>query len=122
MLIVVYTYFYMGTIEQEKAPTLSVVDSKKNEAANFVQGRITALMRGEAISSLDAARRVYEEVRGNDYRQEQATAKLLELLTMRNEVDMRTEEIERTYPSLMSVIDIGEQGSATNDERYKVAA
>lgn len=98
----------------------SIIERQKQEASAFVTERISSLINEKNISKLNAARQVYEEVKGRDYRQEQATAKLLELLEMQNEVDLRTQEIVETYPDMARVI-TNESGVA-NDDKYLVAA
>jgi hypothetical protein len=60
---------------------------------------------------------VYEEVKGNDYRKEQATAKLLEYLSLANEVGLREEEIVTAYPNFASFV---KKGAPANDARYLV--
>lgn len=108
---------------QEKAPQqeqLSIVEQKKQEASLFVEQRVTSLMQEENTSLLSAVHRVYEEVKGNDYRKEQATAKLLECLSLANEVGLREEEIVRVYPNLSSFVKKYSEEEAANDARYLV--
>jgi hypothetical protein len=96
---------------QEKAPQLSIVEQKKMEAGKFVASRIKELMNEDKeMSFLKATHQVYEEVKGQLYREEQAVAKLLEYLTKSNEVDMQGQEIIRTYPHLDGVV----SGKITN--------
>ncbi len=109
----------METINQ--APQISLVERQKSEAGKFVAGRLESIMKEDSsLSLLTAAHKVHEEVKGNNYREEQAIAKVLEYLTMKNEVDMRGGEITRTYGALSSVVE-GRSGAA-NDEKYLVAA
>lgn len=109
---------------QEQAPQLSIVEQQKIEAGKFVASRIETLMNVDPeLSLLKAAHQVYEEVKGQSYREEQASAKLLEYLTMRNEVDLREEEIATTYGVLSSVItEVGSARKAANGDKYLVAA
>jgi hypothetical protein len=121
----VYTWRYMETKQpQEQAPHLSIVEQKKMEAGKFVADKIDTLMQDNAeLSLLNAARQVYEEVKGQNYREEQASAKLLEYLTMQNEVDLRKGEILETYQALSSVISgKNTSTSSANDDKYLVAA
>jgi hypothetical protein len=118
----------MEIIKQEQAPQLSIVEQKKMEAGKFVASRIEALMKeDQEMSLLNATRQVYEEVKTHDYRSEQAVAKLLEYLTMQNEVSMRGEELIKSYDALSSVVTQKDQaGSFTekhsaNDDKYLVA-
>lgn len=103
---------------QEQAP-VSIIEQQKKEAGIFVTDRITSLSQEKNINNLEAARMVYEEVKGNDYRKEQASAKLLEYLDMANEVDMREKEIINLYPAMNTIIS---GGNASNDEKYLVSA
>jgi hypothetical protein len=109
---------------QEQAPQLSIVEQQKIEAGKFVADKIDTLMQDNAeLSLLNAARQVYEEVKGRNYREEQASAKLLEYLTMQNEVDLRKGEILETYQALSSVISgKNTSTSSANDDKYLVAA
>ena len=112
----------MENISQE--PTMSVVERQKLEASEFVADRINELMK-ENKSSLEAARIVYEEVKGNEYRKEQATAKLLEFLTLANEVHLRSGEINTKYPAFTGIVaNVNFNNSPENDAKYltKLAA
>ena len=115
-------------ISQEKEPQLSIVEQKKMEAGKFVASRIEALMQeDQEMSLLNATRKVYEEVKTHDYRNEQAVAKLLEYLTMQNEVSMRGEELIKSYDALSSVVAreksvvSPQQQQSANDDKYLVA-
>lgn len=108
-----------------KAPSMEnqmSVEAQMKEAAKYINDAIKQLTDNEGMSGLAAARKVYEEVKGHHYRQEQVTAKLLELLAVRNELDMRTQEMAR-YSSGLASLDPGAQVvGAANDERYSTAA
>ena len=108
----------------EQEPQLSIVEQKKMEAGKFIADKIDTLMQdNKELSLLSATRQIYEEVKGQNYREEQASAKLLEYLTMQNEVDLRKGEILETYQALSSVI--GRKNSSAdsaNDDKYLVAA
>lgn len=108
----------METIKQEEAPKLSIVEQKKAIAAEFVARRIETLKQEKGLSLLASAREVYEEVKGQDYREEQAVAKLLEYLEMQNELSLRKQEIKGGYPELFTFT----ENVAANDEKYLVAA
>lgn len=113
----------METMHHNEAPQqeqLSIVEQKKQEASLFVEQRITTLMQEENSSLLHAVHRVYEEVKGNDYRKEQATAKLLEYLSLANEVGLREEEIVTAYPNFASFVERPLEGVPANDDRYLV--
>ncbi|MCF7843538.1 hypothetical protein K9M47_01425 [Candidatus Gracilibacteria bacterium] len=103
---------------QEQAP-VSIIEQQKKEAGSFVTSRINSLIQENNLSNLEAARVVYKEVKGNDYRKEQASAKLLEYLNMANEIDMREKEIVSTYPSMNTIINIK---PASNDDKFLIAA
>jgi hypothetical protein len=126
----VYTRRYMDTInqKQEQAPQLSIVEQKKMEAGKFVAERMETLISNDpSLSTLTAAHKVYEEVKGQLYREEQAVAKLLEYLTMQNEVSMRGEELIKSYDALSSVVAreksvvSPQQQQSANDDKYLVA-
>ena len=111
----------METISTQ--PQLSIVERNKKEAGEYVAHKIEQLMSDEGVSSLAAARSVYEMVKGNDYRQEQAAAKLLELLNLQNEIDTRSKEIQDNYGSMSKFTMKGTSNNmAANDEKYLVAA
>ena len=115
-------------ISQEKEPQLSIVEQKKMEAGKFVAERMETLISNDpSLSTLTAAHKVYEEVKGQLYREEQAVAKLLEYLTMQNEVSMRGEELIKSYDALSSVVAreksvvSPQQQQSANDDKYLVA-
>jgi hypothetical protein len=108
----------MESINQEKGPSLSIVEQKKGEASKFIAGRIEEVKSEKGISILDAARQVYEEVKGQDYRKEQAAVKLLELLNLQNDIALREKEITGAFPALSHLV----SNSTANDEKYLVAA
>ncbi len=109
----------MENINQEQAPkVLSIIEQQKAAAAEFVANKINSIQNEQGISVLAAARQVYEEVKGQAYREEQAVAKLLEYLHMQNELSLRKNEIETTFPKFNSFT----EKHAANDERYSVAA
>ncbi len=103
---------------QEQAP-VSIIEQQKKEAGIFVTSRINSLIQENNVSNLEATRMVYEEVKGNDYRKEQASAKLLEYLNMANEVDLREKEIVNLYPAMNTIIN---GRPASNDDKYLVSA
>ena len=108
----------METLTQE--PTLSLKEMQLKEADLFISNRINELAK-EGLSFLAAVRKIYEEVKGQKYREEQVAAKLLELLAAQNEVDMRTKEIVQIAPDVAKAINNFSEAAA-NDDRYKVAA
>lgn len=122
----VYTPLYMENINQEQAPkVLSIIEQQKAAAAEFVANKIDSIQNEQGISVLAAARQVYEEVKGQAYREEQAVAKLLEYLHMQNELSLRRSEIETFSPCLSRYTDVPVANTntpAANDERYSVAA
>ena len=97
---------------------LSIVEQKKAAAAEFIAGRVEALKQEKGLSLLASAREVYEEVKGQDYREEQAIAKLLEYLEMQNELSLRKQEIKDTFSSLSTFT----ENDAVHDQKYLVAA
>ncbi len=104
---------------QEKSPKqLSVVEQQKEIAGEFVMSRIESIRQEKNIGVLEAAKLVYEEVKGENFREEQATAKLLEFLNLQNELGLREEEIKRTYSKLSSLVN----NRASNDDKYLVSA
>lgn len=109
------------TMEQvvkiETQPQLSVIEQKKREAGVFVANKLQELQK-EGKSKLEAAKIIYEQVKGNDFREEQALAKLLEYFNLRNEVDNRAVEIGKEYPALSFTLQ-AELPSA-NDEKYSI--
>lgn len=112
----------METIKQEVDAIEikgSVVEKQKEEAAKFVAHKIEAFRHEKNVSLLDATRRIYEEVKGHSYREEQAVIKLLEYLNMQNELDLRKSEIKNTFPGLFTFTNAS---SAANDDKYSVAA
>lgn len=101
---------------------VSSIENQMKSAAEYVNDAVKQLTNNDGVSGLEAAKKVYEEVKGHDYRKEQVVAKLLELLSMRKELDMRTQEMAR-YSSELASLDPGiHMVSAGNDERYTVAA
>lgn len=108
----------METIKQEEAPKLSIVMEKKETAAKFVADRVLALQKEKNLSLLASAREVYEEVKGQGYREEQAVAKLLEYLEMQNDLSLRKTEIEENFSGMSALT----EKPSLNDEKYLVAA
>lgn len=108
----------METITQEQGPSLSIVEKQKEEASRFVAERIGEIKSEKGVSILHAARQVYEEVKGEKYREEQATAKLLEFLNLQNEIVLRKKEITGTFPGLAHLI----TEDSSNDDKYLLAA
>lgn len=110
---------------QETEPSLSIVEQKKQEAGRFVAARIEELMK-EGKSVLAAARQVYEEVKGHDYRNEQAVAKLLELLEIQNKRDLHMGELSKVYKAMEKFVDGlpetdgASENPAANDNKYLV--
>ena len=72
--------------------------------------------REKNLGTLEAAKVVYEEVKGQKYREEQVAVKLLEYLEMKNELSMRGGELERI--GLGSLV--GKE--ALNDDKFLLAA
>lgn len=108
----------METINQEQTPTLSTVEQQKEVAGEFVANRIEDMKQERNIGTLEAAKLVYEEVKGQNYREEQAAAKLLEFLNLQNELDLREKEIK----SMSSSLGRYTNATITNDEKYLVSA
>lgn len=111
----------METPHFETVPGLSVVEQKKREAAEFVAGRIETIVNEKGLSLLAAAREVYEEVKGEKYREEQAAGLLLNALEKRNEADMAEKEVTQIYSHFAGIIG-NRKTTSSNDERYLIAA
>lgn len=111
----------METIHRETQPFVSI-EKQKHEAGEYIAHAIETLMSEGTMSPLAAAQSVYETVKGNDYRKEQAAVKLLELLTLESEVSLRQQEIRNMYPAMENFINQASGQSAANDEKYLVAA
>jgi len=120
----VYTLvIMMEQKNQESEPVLvSLVEKQKEAASEFVLTRIEEIQNEKNMSALAAVREVYEEVKGQKYREEQAVAKLLEYLNVRNEADLRKEEIKEVYPKFNTIVDSHSGDPSANDEKYLVAA
>lgn len=101
-----------------KAPS---VEEQMKEASEHINSAIKQLTN-EGVSVLEAVKKVYEEVKGHNYRQEQMAAKLLELLAAQNELDMRVQEMGRYSSELASLNPGAQVVRAANDERYSIAA
>lgn len=108
----------METITQEQRPLLSIVEKQKEEASKFVAERIVEIKAEKGVNVLVAVREVYEEVRGQKYREEQAVAKLLEFLNLQNEVELRGKEIVDIFPGLAHLV----TKTSSDDEKYLVVA
>lgn len=108
----------METINQEQTPTLSIIEQQKEIAGEFVANRIEVIKQEKNIGTLEAAKLVYEEVKGEKYREEQAIAKLLEFLNLQNELGLREEEIKRTYSKFSGIVN----NHSAKDEKYLVSA
>ena len=101
---------------QEQSPT-SNRERERSEAGKVIADRIVALINERGVSVLDATKSVYEEVKGKDYRQEEAAAKLLEYYEIVHEAELRRGELSRSYPAVKNI-----NGDASNDDKYLVAA
>lgn len=112
---------HMETIKQEGEPKLSIVEEQKEIASKFVAERINTLQKEKGLSLLSAVREVYEEVKGQSYREEQAAALLLLVLEKRNEADTVQQEAFLRYPIFAGIVGDSEI-SAANDEKYLIAA
>ncbi len=102
-------------VHLEVEPQLSTIEQQKREAGVFVANKLKELQQ-EGKSKLEAAKMIYDEIKGNDFRKEQALAKLLEYFNLREDVDNRAIEIGTEYPAL-SVMLLEEQPVA-NDAKY----
>jgi hypothetical protein len=107
----------METPNIQEQPPISNRERERSEAGKVVADRIVALINERGVSVLDATKSVYEEVKGKDYRQEEATAKLLEYYEIVHEAELRRGELSRTYPAVKNI-----NGDASNDDKYLVAA
>lgn len=102
---------------QEQSPKVtSIVEQQKAEASKYVANRIDAFQQEQGVSVLDAARKVYEEVKGNSYREEQAVSKLLEFLQMQNEVSLRGSEIINSYTELRRYV--SPSTTSVNEDKF----
>lgn len=114
-----YTLDYMENINQEQTPQMvSIVEQQKAEAAKFIATKINSLQQERGMSVLDATRAVYEEVKGNSYREEQAVSKLLEFLQMQNEVSLRGDEIIHSYSELSRYV--SSPTASANDDKFLI--
>lgn len=111
----------METIHQETQPLISI-EKQKLEAGEYVAHAIKVLMNDGELNHCAAAQAVYETVKGNDYRKEQAAIKLLELLDLEDQVRLRQQEIRAAYPAMDDFINQASIQSVANDEKYLVAA
>jgi hypothetical protein len=111
--------------EQEKnqTPTILSVEQQKKEAGIFVTDKVMSYM-AEGMSLLASARRIYEEVKGDEYRREQMAVKLLEYLNMSNEVSLRKDELSTLYPACVGLIGAvaSPNSTSSNDDRFLVVA
>ena len=98
------------------------IEEQKHEASVFISDTIESLVSEKGMSVLAAAHEVYESVKGENYRKEQAAAKLCEYLQLANEVALRKGELESVYPEFLSVMEDMSTAPAANDEKYLVAA
>lgn len=111
----------METVTQEPQPIVSTVEQKKLEAAEFTFQKIKELVEA-GKSNVEATKIVYESVKGNEFREEQALAKLLEYFNLKEEVDNRAVELKSTYPAYSAFFDNDEviDTPAANDARFAV--
>ncbi len=111
----------METLTQEPQPIVSIVDQRKLEAAEFTFQKIKELVDG-GKSKVEAAKMVYESVKGNEYREEQALAKLLEYFNLKEEVDNRAVELKSKYPAYSAFFDNDKviDTPAANDAKFAI--
>ncbi len=100
---------------QQEARFISTIEQEKKKAGEFVKTRIQEL-QAEGKSKLEAVKIVYDTVKGHEYRQEQALAKLLEYFNLKEEVSNRAIEIKTQYPAFSILVE--EEYPAANDKKY----
>jgi hypothetical protein len=96
---------------QEKEPQLTKIEGERMDAMRSALERIEDLIK-EGKGNVEAARIFLEEVKGKDYRLEQAAAKLLDRFEMRAELGRRDAEIARFSPGFKY------DTEAANDQHY----
>ncbi len=110
----------METLSHEPQPTLSIVERQKSEAENFIKGEMEKLVES-GKSKLEAAKIVFDTVKGQEYREEQALSKLLEYFNLRQELYQRAQEINREFPVLAAYsieLDNARNNPAANDDHF----
>lgn len=109
----------------------SSIERQKEEAAEFVATRISELTKNEGVTPFEAARKLYEEVKGREYRKEEVVAKLLEVLALKDDIALRIGELKRISPDLVGIFGGAANDSLFNDpaigseildEKYKTAS
>lgn len=109
---------------QESAPTLTKVQQEKKWAMEQALRDIEAEAGQDIKKKLEVAKRLLEEVKGKDYRREQALAKLVEYFTLLLEVEMRKEELERNLSGVSYPPAVNDQSGLEEleDDKYLVKA
>lgn len=110
---------HMETLSHEPQPIVSIVEQKKLEAAELTSRKIQELIDG-GKSKVEAAKDVYESVKGHEYYEEQALAKLLEYFNLQKELDNRAVEIGTKYGAYTVLLDGAVEVPAVNDSKYTV--
>ncbi len=104
----------METIQQEKLPTK--IYQERVSAMQGALDRVMFLIQ-ESDNKVEASRKFLEEVKGKDYRLEQAAAKLVEYFELQEELGKREGEITRLVPDAVKKL-----LSRSGDEKYLVTA
>lgn len=112
--------------EHPKAPEMSKVVQEKKTAMQSVYDAIVAEVgeRAPLSTQLQASQRFLDKVRGQDYRLEQAAAKLCEYfefeVSSEKERTLRRGELEHILPGISSRLAANDEHYHDGDKRYLV--
>ena len=111
----------METLQQN--PELTKIQFEKRNAMQTAFDRIESMV-GEGSGTegkVEASKKFLEEVRGSDYRLEQATAKLVEFFELELELEKREQELVSILPNMSTKLAANDEFFSENqDKKYSV--